>query len=243
VEGSLPKVLFLPGREKTGGRPKGGYNRKTQARKTAQELADEAARQRLEAIRRRMAETLDAAAEMPRTDPLDVMHSIMKTSFELGDRAMALQAANSLAPFLHAKLLATDVTLRNDNSKDLSDSELMQKIELMTRALEHSGQLRPSTIEGHAVAAVPVENPDDIRVVPGEKVYPIHLSPEPAASVVAPQQLDTPPAPLSQRDAPPAPLSQRDDLPNFAELDRIRNSYSGRNASGDAATLAAWSKL
>jgi hypothetical protein len=77
--------------------------------------------------------------------PLDVMLYVMRDRFAAGDFAGSIAAAAAAAPYCHARLTSSEVTVRNDHSR-LSDAELVRLIteerrQLAGRQLELTGKV------------------------------------------------------------------------------------------------------
>lgn len=71
--------------------------------------------------------------------PLQVLLHIMRIYFQLEDWDRAAENAARAAPFMHAKLIATEVTMRRPD--EMSDDELRSSIDI-ARAHGTDGSLR-----------------------------------------------------------------------------------------------------
>ncbi len=96
-----------PGRPK--GHPKsGGRQRGAQSRSI---------RLRLQALEQAALDAVLTAEQLEALSPLAVMRLIMAKRLEGGDLAGALLAATAAAPYVHARLSSSDVTVRSDISR------------------------------------------------------------------------------------------------------------------------------
>jgi hypothetical protein len=121
---------FQKGRVKTGGRKKGSVSKAT---REAQE---------------RFNELISGQFPLLLT-PLQVMQIIMQVRIEQADFDGALVAAEKAAPYVHARLNATDVRVQHSVAGK-SDAEVAAEIEALRTKLEASRSLQPPTIEGSA---------------------------------------------------------------------------------------------
>lgn len=114
-----------PKRAKTGGRKPGSLNKATLRR------------------RQLLAEATIAAALKPEQlddlNPLMVMRAIMRNRYAAGDYDGALAAAQAAAPYVHARLNSTDVTMRHSVA-DKSDGDIDAEIRALQRKLAAAQQ-------------------------------------------------------------------------------------------------------
>jgi hypothetical protein len=133
VEQELP---FQKGRSKTGGRVKGTRNKAVVARETARQAFE------------------IAMAGEPRCTPLQVMYAVMEARLGNGDLDGALSAAKEAAPYVHARLNATDVNVRHSIT-DKSDAAVAAEIESLRAKIALARSVLPMQIEA---TAEPVES-------------------------------------------------------------------------------------
>jgi hypothetical protein len=108
---------FQAGHVKQGGRQKGTLNKAKQLQREAMERACA-----------RIGVPFERLSEIR---PLQAMQVCLSLSLEAGDRQGVLAAAGMMAPYIHAKLSAAEVTVKNALG-NLTDSELLAE----ARALE-----------------------------------------------------------------------------------------------------------
>ena len=134
-----------PGKH-AGGRPK-GYP-KTGGKKVGTQNRTTIERTAIEAVIRSVAGEVLTPEQIASLSPLDMMRLCMRTYYERGELAQAVQCASLAAPYVHARLAATEMHVtHHDGGK--SDQELRLEIEAMRRAHEAA-----RTIEGSAVERV-----------------------------------------------------------------------------------------
>jgi hypothetical protein len=117
---------FKPGKAKTGGRPKGGLNKKTLKAHALAELKRQRAR---DAVGPRMLEAMD----LPPLDPLVVLAACMRITIEDGDQYGAAQIAGMLAPYMHARLSSSELKISRDYSAKTVEELLAEARELRQR--------------------------------------------------------------------------------------------------------------
>jgi hypothetical protein len=100
------------------------------------------------------------AGEM-RFTPLQVMNAVMLLRIGQGDHEGALQAAREAAPYVHAKLVASEVRVQHSFAQR-SDEEVALEIETLRAKIARSKELPPPQIEGSAQTVE--EQPQDIPV-------------------------------------------------------------------------------
>jgi hypothetical protein len=115
------------GHPRYGGRGKGAKNKATLAREQA--IAEATAR---------LCEVLtpdgSAAVDIAKLQPLDVLLLVMRRSMLDGDRACAIQCAGLAAPYVHARLSASEVRVMHGLT-NLPDTELQAEVERLQRKL------------------------------------------------------------------------------------------------------------
>jgi hypothetical protein len=156
-----PANFFRQGHKKLGGRKKGTPN-KTDARKANQ--------------KRIFGDDFEAAIKeltLARLSPLEVINAIMFIKISKADYDGALIAAEKAAPYVHARLNATDVRVHH-SAADRTDIELAADIVALRAKLQASRSL-PPTIEMRPEAEAGAET---------------SASPEPAASPLGTPQQD-----------------------------------------------------
>ena len=77
--------------------------------------------------------------------PLQIMYAVMQIKLERGDPDGALVAAEKAAPYVHARLNATDVRVQHSVAGK-SDAEVAAEIEALRVKLEVSRSLPPPPI-------------------------------------------------------------------------------------------------
>jgi hypothetical protein len=115
-----------PGHPRYGGRKKGTPNRATVER--AQILARAYADERL------------TDADLSEITPLQALLLVMRRRLAAGDDAGVMAAAVAAAPYCHAKLISTELRVRNEYTK-LSDQELQAQIAEERRRIAQQMQL------------------------------------------------------------------------------------------------------
>jgi hypothetical protein len=105
--------MFEKGRVKTGGRQKGGLNKKKALQREA-----------MEAVFARLGVSPERIAELT---PLQMMLACGHLAIEAGDRAGLLAAASAAAPYIHPRLSSSDVRVKHELG-DKSDEELLAEL-------------------------------------------------------------------------------------------------------------------
>jgi hypothetical protein len=144
---------FGKGHAKRGGRKKGVPNKDSQE-----------AKERLQQL---LGETISFT-------PLQIMYAVMQIKLERGDPDGALVAAEKAAPYVHARLNATDVRVQHSVAGK-SDTEVAAEIEALRAKLAVSRSLAPpAMIEASAdpIEVLPVE-----PVAAAMEVEPVELAP------------------------------------------------------------------
>jgi hypothetical protein len=143
---------FVRGHAKLGGRKTGVPNKDSQE-----------AKERLQQL---LGETISFT-------PLQIMYAVMQIKLEKGDPDGALVAAEKAAPYVHARLNATDVRVQHSVAGK-SDAEVASEIEALRAKLEASRSLPPPMIEATAesMKVLPAE-----RVVAATEIESVELTP------------------------------------------------------------------
>jgi hypothetical protein len=111
--------------------------------------------------------------------PLEAMLQVLKARLERGDEAGILAAATAAAPYLHARLTQSDVTVRRDDLIGMTDADLTEEImrirslqvaarsfdAVLVPQLEHADLRQPAgqasyTETPENTASAPAESPD-----------------------------------------------------------------------------------
>jgi hypothetical protein len=94
-------------------------------------------------------------AEVAELSPLEVMRAVMRERFRAGDHAGALIAAQAAAPYVHARLQVSEVTVRR-GAASASDAEVAREIEALRRRIEvaRATESTPPLIEARAEPVV-----------------------------------------------------------------------------------------
>jgi hypothetical protein len=93
--------------------------------------------------------------EIEAMTPLDVMAKVMRARYLAGDHLGALMAAQAVAPYVHPRLNASDVTVRHETASR-SDTELAAEIEVIRSRIERAKLATlPPMIEARAEAPEP----------------------------------------------------------------------------------------
>ncbi len=139
----MPSPRYQRGHKKLGGRKKGTLNKKTQRRLALEKLSSDELQQIM-------------LAEL-KLSPLEVMQAVMLLRVNRGDYDGALAAAEKAAPYMHAKLNATDINVRHSYASK-SDTEVAAEIELLRQKIaiaQRSSIAAPRLIEATAEPEVP----------------------------------------------------------------------------------------
>ncbi len=112
------------GLPKSGGRKPGSRNMDKRAREQA-------------IVRTILAERL-TPDELEQLSPLAVLLRLMRTAYQDDDRSGALAAAQAAAPYVHARLSSTEITVRNEDLGK-SDAQIEQEIRELQAKLSASG--------------------------------------------------------------------------------------------------------
>jgi hypothetical protein len=143
-------VPFAKGHKKTGGRKKGTLNKATVRRNAIIAEFD--------------AEVEAWGKDHATASPLACMAAIMRIRMAQRDLKGALEAASAAAPYVHARLNATDLNVHHSLT-DRSDSEVAQEITQLRAKVEHARQLalgHTLVIDGEAKPSAQTAEPQPV---------------------------------------------------------------------------------
>jgi hypothetical protein len=160
----MVKHLYQKGHPKLGGRKKGTKNWRTVNEPPKEKKSYSRARREVLAAKEAFQAAL--AGDMKFT-PLQVMHAVMLLRISQGDDQGALEAAKEAAPYVHARLNASEVMVHH-SLHNRSDAEIASDIEALRLKIAAS-----KTIEATAepVYTVTETKHADLRQPAGQPSY------------------------------------------------------------------------
>jgi hypothetical protein len=139
-----PANFFKQGHKKTGGRKKGTPNKMTSL------------------LKKRFQELMDSEVKMT---PLQAMLGILKIRVDQGDFEGALLAAEKAAPYVHARLNATDVRVLHSVAGK-SDSEIAVEIAALRAKLDAARSLPAPPVIDAVPESVEAASAEGVVTVP-----------------------------------------------------------------------------